>query len=147
MVTFAIFGVVAVPLVIAASLRDRNGPPLLFLVAWIAALGWNAYWFLLRFCYRLDLEEGMLRWWAPPRSGDAPLAGLQALRPSRLSPNVAVFDFVEGPRVLVLVRRGFADFAASVQAAAPQATVRTSWYTRLAEWLPGSSGLRSGDRI
>jgi hypothetical protein len=96
-VTFAIFGVVAVPLVVAASLRDRDGPLVLFVVAWIAAFAWNAYWFLLRLCYRLDLEGGMLRWWAPLRSGDAPLAGLLALRPVRLTPNVAVFDFVHGP--------------------------------------------------
>jgi hypothetical protein len=96
-------------------------------------------------CHRLDLEGGTLRWWAPLRSGHAPLADLRALRPGRLTPNVAVFDFVDSPRVLVLVGRGFAAFAARLHAAAPQAAVRTSWYTRLTEWLPGSSGFRSGD--
>jgi transposase len=60
--------------------------------------------------------------------------------------NVAVFDFVDGPRVLVLVSRGFAAFAARVEAAAPQAAVRTNRYIRLTEWLPGSSGFGSGDK-
>lgn len=146
LVMFAIFGA-AVPFVAAASLGDRDGPPLLFILAGIAAVGWNAYWFLLRLCHRLDLEEGMLRWWTPLRSGQAPLADLRASRPVRLTPNLAVFDFVDGPRVLVLVGRGFADFSARVQAAAPHAAVRTSWYTRLTEWLPGSSGFRSGDGV
>lgn len=143
---FAIFGA-TVPLVVAASLGDRDGPPLLFVLAWIAALGWNAYWFLLRLCYRLDLQDDTLRWRAPLRSGHAPLAGLRALRPARLSPNIAVFEFVDGPRVLVLARRGFADFSAGVQAAAPQAVVRMSWYIRLTERLPGSSGFRSGEGV
>jgi hypothetical protein len=144
LVSFAIFGA-TVPLVIAASLGDRDGPTLLFVLAWIAVLCWNAYWFLLRLCYRVDLQDGILRWRAPLRSGNAPLVGLRALRPGRLSPNIAVFEFVDGPRVLVLARRGLADFAARVQAAAPQAVVRTSWYTRLTERLPGSTGFRSGD--
>jgi hypothetical protein len=94
--TFAIL-VASVPLLVTASLGDRDRPSLLFVLAWIAALCWNAYWFLLRLCYRLDLEEGILRWWAPLRSGHAPLAGLRALRPMRLSPNVALFDFADGP--------------------------------------------------
>lgn len=137
LVMFAIFGA-AVPFVVAASLGDRDGPPLLFVLAGIAAVGWNAYWFLLRLCHRLDLEDGVLRWWAPLRSGHAPLADLRALRPVRLTPNVAVFDFVDGPRVLVLVGRGFAAFAARVQAAAPQAAVRDELVYptyRMAPWV------------
>jgi hypothetical protein len=141
LVTFAIFGATA-PVALSASPGDRDGPPLLFALAWIAVLCWNAYWFLLRLCYRLDLEDGILRWWAPLRSGHAPLTGLRALRPARLGPNVAVLEFVDGPHVLVLAGRGFAEFAARVQATAPQAVVRTSWYIRLTKRLPGSGRFR-----
>jgi hypothetical protein len=76
LVSFAIFGA-TVPLVVAVG--DRDGPTLLFLLVWIAVLGWNAYWFLLRLCYRLDLQDGILHWRAPLRSGHAPLVGLRAL--------------------------------------------------------------------
>jgi hypothetical protein len=144
LVSFAIFGA-TVPLVVVVG--DRDGRTLLFLLVWIAVLGWNAYWFLLRLCYRLDLQDGILRWRAPLRSGHAPLVGLRALRPGRLSPTIAVFEFVDGPRVLVLAMRGLAEFAARVQAAAPQAVVRIGWYIRLIERLPGSSGFRSGDGV
>jgi hypothetical protein len=35
----------------------QDGPPLWFVVLWLLALVWNAYWFLVRIAYRLDLSD------------------------------------------------------------------------------------------
>lgn len=142
-VTFAIFGA-SVPLLIAASIRDQDGPGLVFVLCWIGILCWNAYWFLLRFCYRLDLGEQSPLWWTPVRSGQAPLNRLRAIRPFWIAPNVAVFEFVDGPRILIFITRGLVEFTTHVHAAAPQATVKLGLFARFAERLPGRSGFRLG---
>lgn len=132
------------PLLVAASLGSKDWPPLLFALLWIAILGWNAYWFLLRLCYRIELREARLCWWAPARRGSLPLDRLRVVRPSRFAFNLAVFESDSGAAVLVLVQRGFAEFAAQVQAAAPKANVRIGRYARIVNRLPGFNGFWPG---
>lgn len=52
-----VFGVATVALL--ALLTTDGGPPVAFVLFWIFALGWNAYWWLCRVAYSLaaDLRE------------------------------------------------------------------------------------------
>jgi len=114
----------------------------LFLVPMLAGLCWILNWWLRCVSYRVDLRERTLRWWAPLRSGEIPLNQLRSVDPSRHRFNTADFVSVHTGRVPVLIRRGFAEFVAEVQAAAPHVTVTSNRYSRMVERLPGSSGFR-----
>ena len=56
---FTLFAVVAVVLLVAMVRGD--GPPAWFGVLWLAALGWNAYWWLLRICTEVEVDSDTLR--------------------------------------------------------------------------------------
>jgi hypothetical protein len=128
----AVFGILTLfAVVMFASTASTDVRFLLFGLFWLAALGWNAYWWLVRISYRLDLNGDELRWLTPTRSGTIPLHQLRAIRPYRFGRNVTVFEVGDGSSILVLTRRGFTDFTARVQAAAPHVTVRLNWYIRL----------------
>ncbi len=144
LIAFPLFAILAVVMIVAA-VRHQQGPPLAFTLLWFVTLGWNLYWFLFRLCYRIDLHEDVLYWWAPMRHGRLGLHQLRAVRPGRLGWNVAVFESMDGPDVVTLTQRGFKPFAAAVQAAAPHASVTVGRYARLVERLPGFSRFRSGD--
>jgi hypothetical protein len=144
LVVFPVLAAFAIPLVIG-TVRSSCGFPLAFALIWLAALGWNAYWFLFRLCYRIDLHQNALHWWTPLRHGQLALSSLRAVRPGRLSGQLAIFEAADGPTVVTLARPGFVEFAAAVQAAAPYASVSTSWYARIVGRLPGRSGFRAGD--
>jgi hypothetical protein len=144
LIAFPLFAIFAIVLVIV-TVRHQQGPPLVFTLLWIAALSWNAYWFLFRLCYRIELHEDALYWWAPLRHGRRELADLRAVRPGRMGWNVAVFEATDGTTVVTLIRRGFAEFAAAVHAAAPHVSVSIGRYARIADRLPGFSGYRRGD--
>src|SRR6266511_2670017 len=75
-------------------------------------------------------------------SSEIPLNQLRSVDPSRHRFNTADFVSVHTGRVPVLIRRGFAEFVAEVQAAAPHVTVTSNRYSRMVERLPGSSGFR-----
>jgi hypothetical protein len=138
---FAVFAVVAVVLVVSLVV-GASGPPVGFSLFWIAAVTWNAYWFLLRVAYRVDLADRELRWHAPLGSGAIPLATLREIRPSRMSSNVELFEWDGGRPVIVFAMKGLRDFCAVVQAAAPHVGVRFGWQARLAERMPGPRRFR-----
>jgi hypothetical protein len=118
--------------------------PALVFAAAVFALACFLLWRNLRSCHRLDLDERTLRWRAPVRAGQAPLTDLRAIRPSRIHGGVAVFEFIDGRRVEVYAKRGFADFTAQVTAVAPHVAVTTSGYIRFLQGVPTRSAFRSG---
>ena len=138
---FSLFTVVGVVGLVAA-ISTKSGPPTIFVVLWLFALVWNGYWFFLRVAYQLELTGNELRWRAPFRSGVVPLDQLVAMRPHRFGSSIEVLELREGSKVLVMVRKGFADFAAEVQVAAPQVRVRVGVLARVGERLPGPRGYR-----
>jgi hypothetical protein len=105
-----------------------------------AVLCWNANWWLRRVSYRVDLRARTLHRWAPLRSGEIQMDQLRMVSPSRHGFGIVDLVSMHGGRVPVLIRRGFAEFAAEVQAAVPHVTVRLNWYSRMVDRLPGSSG-------
>ncbi|MDQ1541895.1 MAG: hypothetical protein QOH29_2621 [Actinomycetota bacterium] len=138
---FVVFAVVAVVLVVNLA-TGASGPPIGFSVFWIAAVVWNAYWFLLRVAYRVDLQDHELRWRAPLKSGTIPLDTLREIRPSRMSSNVELFEWDGGRPLIVFAMKGLRDFCAVIQAATPHVGVRFGWQARLAERMPGPRRFR-----
>ncbi len=115
--------------IVPLALREPAAAP--FGALWLAVLGLNGYWFLVRLAYRVDLHEHAVRWWTPLRSGRIPLDRLHEIRPSQLGHSVVVFEVGGGPAVLVMATRRFVGCAEQVQAAAPRVNVRLNWYLRL----------------
>lgn len=113
-------------------------------MCWILAGCWNAYWFLLRFVYRLDADENTLRWRAPLRRGEVPLTALDALTTFPLGGQVQRITSSSGPTIWINARKGIEDFSAELAKRAPQLTVKLSWSAKLTEKVWGRSGFRSG---
>lgn len=62
--------------ILVLTMTGHAGPPLWFLVLWFGGLGWNAYWWLFRFAYRVELVGTTLRWKAPLASGALPVSAI-----------------------------------------------------------------------
>jgi hypothetical protein len=117
--------VIVTVLAIAAVVMIVNpgGPPVWFLVLWIAALGWNAYWYLVRFATSVEVDGGTLRWRTPLRRGSAPVTAIRRVRRQRFGSQVAVIELDGAPNVYVMVWYGFAGLVDDLRAAAPQADI------------------------
>ena len=64
--------------IVIQTLSGRPGPPVLFMVFWFAALGWNLYWFLCRTAYRVEIIGGVtLSWQALLGGGSIPVSALE----------------------------------------------------------------------
>jgi hypothetical protein len=111
---------------------------------WIAIGCWNVYWFLLRFAHVVDVEDGMLRWRAPLRSGSLPISELRSVRPSRLFSNIEIMETADGTRLLVWAVRGFSGLMEAVASERPDLPVLLSLQGRLAERIPVRSSFRVG---
>ncbi|MGY1841438.1 MULTISPECIES: hypothetical protein [unclassified Modestobacter] len=121
---FAVFAVAAMWLV-AATVRG-DGPPLVFLLLWLGALGWNAWWFLFRISVELRVDGARLHWATPLRRGTVSLLDVALVRRSRLSPQLAVIELRTGRPLVVPVRYGFAALEREVVAGSPGAVVEES---------------------
>jgi hypothetical protein len=135
------FGVaVAVGIVVLAAGPSSAS----FAVLLAVAVCWNAYWFLLRIVYQLEVADGVLRWWAPLRTGHVPIGEVVAIRPSRIYGHVVTTR--RGTILVAFASAGFEKFAAALQAAQPMVSVRVGGLTRLnypRGWLAGSGFYRN----
>ncbi|WP_222193065.1 hypothetical protein [Modestobacter italicus] len=120
----AVFSVAAVGLVVATV--GGNGPPVLFVAAWLAAFGWNAYWWGVRTAVEVRVDGPTLTWRTVVRSAEVPLHDVLRVRPSRASRQLAVIELREARRVLVPVRYGFGALERAILAGAPGASVEES---------------------
>jgi hypothetical protein len=137
---FVLFAVVGVVVLVAAVVASSG--PSLFALVWVLGVIWNGYWFLFRIAYRLDLTESSLAWRTPLRSGTIALIDLVEMRPSRFGSSAEVLRSSDGSKVLVMVRKGFVDFMAEVQAAGPHVEARVGTFAKIGERLPGPRGFR-----
>jgi hypothetical protein len=101
-----VFGVVA-------SLTRPDGPSLLFMALWIGALGWNAYWWLWRISYRLEVDGDRLRWMTPLRNGEVLVSDVQAIRSGWLN-QLAVIEVRDNADITSLSRSGISEFASAL---------------------------------
>jgi hypothetical protein len=119
-----LFGAIVVVFVLG-SLRG-DGPPVWFLVFWLGALAWNAYWWLFRICSEVAVDDSTLSWSAALQRGSAPMSDVRRLRKSRASRQMAVIE-LQGRRPLIVpVRYGFSDLQNAISAGAPLATIDPS---------------------
>jgi hypothetical protein len=138
----AVFGTVGVVLVVVQA-TSTSGPGWSFVLPWLAVVGWNAYWFLWRFAYRLELTETTLSWRTPLTGGEVPLDRVRAFRPSVFGSGAQALDVRDGRPVLVFGRRGIIDFGRELGRLAPHVHVKFGWQARLVERGWGS-GFRPG---
>jgi hypothetical protein len=116
-----IFGAASIALVVAVV--RGQGPPVAFAVFWLAAVGWNAYWWLGRMCIAVDVGAANLVWRTPLRAGRASLKDVTTVRPSRLSRQFAVIEVEHRRGLVVPIRYGFGQFTDHLRAGAPQVRV------------------------
>jgi hypothetical protein len=142
-----VMGTVGVMAVAGVVLLATGAAPAWVAVGWVAVLGWNGYWFLLRIVYQLEVAGGVLGWRAPLRAGQVPIGEVVAIRPSRVAMLGHVVTTRRGTIWVTFATPGFAEFAAALQAAQPMLSVRVG---RLAQvqyprrWLAGAGFYRDG---
>jgi hypothetical protein len=137
---FVLFAVVGVFMVVALIADESDSPPTAFTALWLLAMGWNAYWWLLRFAVRLDLDDhGYLTWTAPLRSGRLHLTDLIEVRPMRFASNVEVFVSDGHRPILTVATKGLRAFTEEIARQRPDLPVRLGWQARFMERLPGRS--------
>jgi hypothetical protein len=103
---FIVFGAVFIVLAITRP----DGPPLLFVLAWIAILAWNGYWFLWRLSYRIQADGDRLLWTTPLRTGEARVGDVAAVRAGWLG-QMMVVELRDGETLMSLNRKGVSEFA------------------------------------
>jgi hypothetical protein len=118
---FVIFAVAAVGIVVA--IVRGKGPPIAFAVFWLAAVGWNAYWWLFRTCIEVRVDGASLEWRAPLWPGSAALTDVRRIRKSRISRQLAVIELQGRRPLLVPVRYGFSQLEAAISGGAPLAVI------------------------
>jgi len=122
LVIFGLFGFVAMGLLVAV-LRD-NGPPPLFAVLFLAITAWNAYWFLWRMATDLWLDGNTLHWKAPLRSGSVDVAGIEKIRPRRMTGNVEMICLRDGRPIITMATRGIEELNGDIVQLHPGLPVR-----------------------
>ena len=142
---FVIFGFMAVAgvFIFFAPNGSNPGPGPLFGVAWCLILLWNAYWFLFRISYRVELEDNQIRWFTPTRQGEFALDDLVSISSPLLLYQLSIFKRRSGPSVIMMVQRGLPEFAAEVHQRAPEITVKTGIYARFVR-VSGWDGFQRG---
>jgi len=112
---------------------------------WLAIALWNAYWFLLRFAHRAELDrEGTLRWRAPLRRGSLAVAELRKVRPSLLFSNIQILDTGRGRPAMVWAVRGFGELMGALDVQRPGLPWQLSPQARLAARMPLRSAFEAG---
>jgi hypothetical protein len=112
---------------------------------WPAIGLWNAYWFLLRFAHRAELDAGgTLHWTAPLRRGSLAVAELRTVRPSLLFSNIQILDTGRGRPAMVWAVRGFDGLICALDAQRPGLPCQLSPQARIAARLPLRSAFQTG---
>jgi hypothetical protein len=112
---------------------------------WAAIGVWNAYWFLLRFAHRVELDgHGILRWRAPLRRGSVTVADLRKVRPSLLFSNIQILDTGRGRPAMVWAVRGFGELIGALDTQRPGLPCQLSPQARIAARLPLRSAFQTG---
>jgi hypothetical protein len=96
-----VFWLVAIAMLAADAAGAKGAPPWPFAIFWSAACAWATLNFLLRVAYELRLENGVLTWQAPLRSGEVPLSEIRELRPMISCRNAEVIKLEHGGGIIV----------------------------------------------
>jgi hypothetical protein len=130
-----ILGLAGVALVVNL-LSGATGPGLGFVVFWLAAYAWNAYWFLFRIAYEVSFTEGStVRWCTVTRCREIPLTSVKGIETPFPPFGVGLKRIVvEGHRSpLIMVQPGIREVLAKILELRPDLVVRERWYDLLYE--------------
>jgi hypothetical protein len=130
-----ILGLAGVALVVNLLSGDA-GPGLGFVVLWLAAYAWNAYWFLFRIAYEVSFTEGStVRWCTVTRCREIPLSSVKGIETPFPPFGVGLKRIVvEGHRSpLIMVQPGIRDVLAKILELRPDLVVKERWYDLLYE--------------
>jgi hypothetical protein len=113
-----------------------TGPPAAFVVLWLAAYGWNVYWWLFRIAYEVGVVHGStLRWRSMTRTREVPLARVEGIEtpypPFGFGLKRIVVDGDRSP--LIVANQGYRDVVAMIMHASPDLVIRNTWYDRFFE--------------
>jgi len=111
---FVVFGVVGVVLTVTRP----DGPPLLFMLAWIAILAWNGYWLLWRLSYRFEVDGDRLLWTTPLRTGEARVSDVIRVRPGWFG-RMTVIELRDGETLMSITRKGISEFTVALTGEQP----------------------------
>jgi len=134
---FGVFAIAAVALLATTLAGGRDAPPPAFAALWLAALGWNGYWWLFRIAAELRIDGFDLVWSTPLRNGRVSLSQLDEIRPMRFASNVAVLKVRDGQSIIVPATKGFRQVTTEIAQRRADLPIRLGWQARLAERLPG----------
>lgn len=142
-----VFGVLLLTAVVlmVATLGGNDGPPIAFVVFWLFALGWNAYWWLGRIALRLTIRGEAFGWKTALASGEMPLSDLVAVRPSRMSSQILVIERTSGKPIMAMATKGNGPFFLELASRRPDVPIRIGWLGKLSDRLPGWSAFRGDD--
>jgi hypothetical protein len=138
LVSFVIFAIAGVGLVTITWTR-QDGPSIVFAFLWLVAAVWAGYWWLFRVSYRLELEDGQLRWFAPLRHGELPLSDLVSVEPASLSRQQARLKVSAGSDLYVMIRPGLNEFVTEVHDRSAAVTIPRSGFE-----VPSMRSTRNG---
>jgi hypothetical protein len=110
------------------------GPPAAFIFLWLGALGWNAYWFLVRFAYEIGVVgDSTLRWRSMTVRHEVPLLSVRGIKtwipPFGIGTKQITVDGHRSPLLIVTV--GFDDVVAMLVHFRPDLVIQDAWYDRL----------------
>jgi hypothetical protein len=125
-----------------AAATGRPGPGWVFTGIWFAALGWNAYFWLRRIAWRLELTDRTLDWRAVAHSGSVAIGDILRVRPSRAAVNLVVLEVSGGRPVVALASKGFQGFVDDLARRVPDLPITTPRAVRAFERWPARSGHR-----
>jgi len=138
LLTFAVFvplGIAGVAMLVNL-LAGGTGPPAAFVVLWLAAYAWNAYWWLFRIAFEVGVMHGsILRWRSITSSHEIPLAQVTGI-----STPFPPFGFglkrivVGGDRSpLIVANQGYRDVVAMIVRFRPDLVIPNIWSDRFFE--------------
>ena len=109
-----VVGAIFIGVSVVTGSTETKAPPLWFAAIWVLAVAWNAYWWLWRMSYRVEVDGDRLIWKMPLRHGEARVQDVEAVRPWTLTRQVSVIALRDLPDIIVQTRRGLPEFAATL---------------------------------
>jgi len=134
-VLFPVLGLVGVALVLNL-LSGGTGPGLGFVVFWLAAYAWNAYWFLFRIAFEVGVvDRTTLRWCSVTGCREIPLSSVRGIETPVPPFGVGLKRIVvEGDRSpLIMVQPGIRDVIAMILELRTDLVMKERWYDQLFE--------------
>jgi hypothetical protein len=128
------FGGLSVAAVVVVVTAARGDVPWIFAAFWVLALLWNAYWFLWRVGYSIEVNGRVVVWRSVLRRQSVPL--------SELTGNGSLWVSLDrvtvraGPSLMMMTGRGWTEFLSRLNAVESDSRFRATGMDRLVDRIP-----------